>query len=181
MHLADGFEEMEALIPVDIWRRAGFDTKTVSISQKLTVNGAHNIQVIADQLFEDTDYSTADMIFLPGGMPGAKNLDAHEGLRNQILAFNKAGKKLGAICAAPLVFGHNNLLKGKEATCFPGFEAELYDAKLTGASVQPAGNILTGKGAGVAFEYALEVVKQFKGEEFALELAQKMQMKSFNF
>ena len=176
VHLANGFEEMEALIPVDVWRRAGFHVETVSITGTLEITGAHQIKVIADQLFENTNYSEADMIFLPGGMPGAKNLDMHEGLRKQLLSFSKEGKVLGAICAAPLVLGHNQLLKGKNATCFPGFEKELYGANHTGAPVVTDGQIVTGKGAGVAMDFALEVVACFKDQIYALELAKKMQV-----
>lgn len=176
VHLAEGFEEMEALIPVDVWRRAGFQVKMVSITQNLVVMGSHQIKVIADELFEDCDYSQANMLFLPGGMPGAKNLDAHPGLRKQLINFAQNGKMLGAICAAPLVLGHNELLKNKKATCFPGFEHELLDAIVTGASVESDGQIITGKGAGIAMDFALEVVKKFKGEQFALELARKMQI-----
>jgi protein deglycase len=178
VQLADGFEEMEALIPVDVWRRAGFTVKMVAISNQLTITGSHQIRVMADQLFEETNYQQADMIFLPGGMPGASNLDAHDGLRNQLINFHQQGKTLGAICAAPLVLGHNQILQHKKATCFPGFEKELYGAEITGAPVEVDGKVITGKGAGVALEFALEVVKQFKGEQFAIDLARKMQVHS---
>ena len=176
VHLAAGFEEIEALAPVDVWRRAGFQAETISITGNKTVVGSHNIPVVADMLFEEADYSTADMIFLPGGMPGASNLDAHNGLKEKLLLFNKQGKYLVAICAAPLVLGHNNLLKGKKATCFPGYEKELFGAETTGSSVVTDGKIITGKGAGVAIELALEVVAIFKGKEEAKTLARKMQI-----
>ena len=178
VHLANGFEEMEALVPVDVWRRAGFEVVTVSITRSLEVTGAHQIKVLADQLFEDINYRDADMIYLPGGMPGASNLDKHEGLREQLLSFSKEGKVLGAICAAPLVLGHNQLLKGKKATCFPGFEKELYGANVDGESVVSDGPIVTGKGAGVALEFALEIVARFQTKTFADELAKKMQVPS---
>ena len=176
VHLANGFEEMEAIIPVDVWRRAGFEVITVSISEDLKVTGSHQIPVIADTLFDEAIYPDTDMLFLPGGIPGATNLDAHEGLRSQLLSFADQGKVLGAICAAPLVLGHNNLLKGKKATCFPGFEKELYEADYTAVSVQTDGNIVTGKGAGVAFEFALQIVARFTSAVFAKELSQKMQV-----
>lgn len=182
VHLADGFEEMEALIPVNVWRRAGFDVKTISISTKFEVTGAHKITVLADQLFEETNYNDADMIFLPGGIPGSTNLDAHKGLSIQLKTFAEKGKTLGAICAAPLVLGHNKLLSGKKATCYPGFEKELLDAEYTSASVQTDGNIVTGKGAGVALEYALQIVARFKDKNFANEMAAKMQVsETFSF
>lgn len=182
VHLADGFEEMEALVPVDVWRRAGFDVKTVSISSKLGVEGAHNITVLADQLFENTKYDEADMIYLPGGIPGATNLDAHKGLRRQLIHFADKGKVLGAICAAPLVLGHNNILKGKKATCFPGFEKELFNTEYTETSIQTDDNIITGKGAGVAFEFALHIVTYFKDKNTASKLASNMQVSdTFSF
>lgn len=178
VNLAEGFEEMEALIPVDVWRRAGFRVITLAMGKQLEVTGSHQITVLADQLYDEGDFEQADMIFLPGGLPGANNLDAHEGLRNQLISFGKKGKMLGAICAAPLVLGHNQLLRNKKATCFPGFEKEMLGAIATGVPVQIDGNIITGKGAGVALEFALEVVKHFKGEQFADELARKMQVQN---
>ncbi|MFA9391949.1 MAG: DJ-1 family glyoxalase III [Prolixibacteraceae bacterium] len=176
VHLAEGFEEMEALVPVDVWRRAGFNVVTISISNQLTVRGSHHISVVADQLFDASLYSQAEMIFLPGGIPGATHLDAHEGLREQLLSFHQQGKVLGAICAAPLILGHNQLLQGKMATCFPGFEKELYGATYSNSSVVTDGQVITGKGAGVALEFALEVVAHFKGKEFAEDIAKKMQV-----
>lgn len=176
VHLATGFEEMEALVPVDIWRRAGFDVFTVSVTGNKIVTGSHNIPVVADLLFEEVVYNDADMIFLPGGMPGASNLDAHTELKKKILEFDQKGKYLAAICAAPLVLGHNNLLKGKKATCFPGYEKELFGATITGSNVEFDGNIITAKGAGVAFEFAMRVVELFKGRDFGLQLAAKMQV-----
>jgi protein deglycase len=176
VHLAEGFEEMEALIPVDVWRRAGLEVFTISVTGKKTVTGSHHIPVIADLLFEEADYNLAEMLFLPGGMPGASNLDAHKGLREKLIEFNKAGKFLVAICAAPLVLGHNNILKNKRATCFPGYEKELYAAKVTGNSVEIDGNIITAKGAGVAFELAMRVTENIKGREYTMELAKKMQV-----
>jgi len=120
------------------------------------------------------DYPSVDMIILPGGMPGSKNLNNHAGLKKQILEFNAAGKPLGAICAAPLVFGQLGILKNKRATCFPGFENYLEGANVTGVAVERDGNIITGKGAGVAIRFALKIVEMFKGAGFAEELAGKM-------
>lgn len=180
IQLATGFEEMEALIPADIWRRAGFQTELVSVTNNLNVTGAHNITVVADKHFDEIDYKAFDMIFLPGGLPGATNLDSHEELQKQLLEFAANGKILGAICAAPLVLGHNNLLQGKKATCFPGFENELIGAIHTENAVETDGNIITGKGAGVAIQFALTVVARFKGQEFVNELAAKMQIQQIN-
>lgn len=174
VHLAEGFEEIEAISTIDVLRRAGFDVITVSVTDAATVTGAHNIPVIADDVFENIDYSLVDMIVLPGGMPGAKNLNSHSGLKKQILQFNETGKPLGAICAAPLVFGQAGILKGKKVTCYPGFEDYLEGAEITGSSTEVAGNIVTGRGAGVAIDFALKIVEQLKGKKAAEELAEKM-------
>ncbi|MDD7525974.1 MAG: DJ-1/PfpI family protein, partial [Bacteroidaceae bacterium] len=123
--LATGFEEVEALGPIDVCRRAGLEVITVSIMDELTVVGAHGVGIVADSMFADNDYSDADMLFLPGGMPGASNLNAHEGLCKIILAHHQAGKALAAICAAPMVYGNLGLAQGKKMTCYPGFEQYL--------------------------------------------------------
>ncbi len=177
VHLAEGFEEIEAISIIDVLRRAGFEVEVVSVNKSKEVTGAHNITVKADTLFEDLDYKHIDMIVLPGGMPGTKNLQAHEGLKKQILEFNNEGKPLGAICAAPLVLGNLNLLKGKKATCYPGFEEELIGAEVTGGYTEQTGTIITGKGAGVAIDFALKIVEMLKGKELADDLARKMIVK----
>ena len=174
VHLAEGFEEIEAISIIDVLRRAGFEVIIVSISNELVVTGSHHIKVTADQLFEDMDYAMVDMIVLPGGMPGAENLKAHSGLREQILNFNDSNKPLGAICAAPMVLGNLGLLKNKNATCYPGFEDELHGAIITGNKVEAVDNIITGKGAGVAIDFALKIVEMLKGKEEAEKLAKKM-------
>ena len=174
VHLAEGFEEIEAISIIDVLRRAGFDVTVVSMNKLLEVNGAHEITVKADTLFEDLDYDNIDMIVLPGGMPGSVNLKTHSGLREQILNFNDLKKPLAAICAAPMVFGNLGLLKEKQATCYPGFEDELHGAIITGEAVEEAENIITGKGAGVAIKFALKIVEKFKGKEVADELGAKM-------
>ncbi|MDA3817988.1 MAG: DJ-1/PfpI family protein [Prolixibacteraceae bacterium] len=176
IHLASGFEETEAIVPTDVWRRAGFHVELVSITNNLQVTGGHEITVLADTTFDKTDYSAFDMIFLPGGIPGATNLDNHEGLKNQLKNFADNDKVIGAICAAPLVLGHTNLLKGKKATCFPGFEDELTGAKVTGNPIETDGKIITGTGAGVAMQFALTVVAFFNGQEVSDKLAAKMQV-----
>jgi len=175
VHLANGFEEAEAVVPVDVWRRAGYGVHTVSMEKGLAVNGSHNITLIADVLFAEAVYDDADLIYLPGGMPGASNLNAHKGLKEKINQFYLQGKYLAALCAAPLVLGHSGLLEGKRATCFPGFENALYGAKVSGKAVEIDGKIVTGKGMGVALPFALAVVALFSGEEKAKDLAARMQ------
>ena len=174
VHLAEGFEEIEATSIIDVLRRAEFKVNIVSITGTVEVKGSHEITILADSLFEDVDYSNIDMIVLPGGMPGAANLKAHSGLREEILNFNDMGKPLGAICAAPMVIGNLGILKDKNATCYPGFEDELHGAVITGNDVELAGNVVTGKGAGVAIKFALKIVEMIRGKKEADELAKKM-------
>ena len=172
VHLADGFEEIEALTIIDLLRRAEIEMETVSITGRLPVNGSHGVKVIADILFEDAAYGNCDFIVLPGGLPGAENLAAHDGLREKILSFNNQGKGLAAICAAPLVFGRAGILKGKKATCYPGFEGELTGAELlTDIVVQDQG-IITSRGPATAMPFALAIIESIKGKETADEIAE---------
>ncbi|MBN2635296.1 MAG: DJ-1/PfpI family protein [Prolixibacteraceae bacterium] len=174
---AEGFEEIEAISIVDVLRRASIIVTTVSITGNTKVIGSHEIPVITDEIFENIDFSVFDMLILPGGMPGAKNLNGHEGLKKLILQFNESKKYLGAICAAPLVFGQLGILNGKKATCYPGFEAYLTGAKITDSPTEVDNNIITGRGAGVAIDFALKIVEQLKSKELAKELAVKMVVK----
>jgi 4-methyl-5(b-hydroxyethyl)-thiazole monophosphate biosynthesis len=174
--LADGFEEIEALTPVDVLRRAGLSVKTVSIMDAQTVTGAHHVPVLADMMFTDVNSEDAEMILLPGGMPGATNLDAHEGLAKMILEFAKAKKSLAAICAAPLIFGKRGLLEGKKATCYPGFETYLQGAEYTAALVEKDDNIITGKGPGAAMEFTFAIVEKYCGIDKVNELKQGMML-----
>lgn len=163
LFLANGFEEIEALGTVDILRRAQIPVVTVSITDKKVVTGAHNIPVTADATFSETDFSDIDILVLPGGMPGAKHLNEHEGLKELIAEYNSEGKQIGAICAAPMVLGGLGILDGKRATAYPGFEPELIGAKVTGENVVVDGNITTGKGPGLVFEFGLRLVEQIAG------------------
>ena len=174
VHLANGFEEIEAITIIDVLRRAKLDVTTVSISDDYEVVGSHQIPVTADKLFSKMDYSGIDVLVLPGGMPGAKNLDQHEGLRKQIKHFHQEKKLLGAICAAPIVLGHLGLLKGEKAVCFPGFEGELHGAEILDVPTIRSGNIVTGRGAGVAMQFALKLVEELISKEKADELAKRM-------
>lgn len=169
--LADGFEEIEAIAPIDIFRRAAIEVINVSISLQKEVVGTHGIPVLADSLFSETDFTAADLIFLPGGMPGTKNLDAHEGLKNLIREQFESGKPIAAICAAPSILGKMGLLKGKEAICYPGFENQLIGATISESKVVSSGLIRTAKGAGVAIQFALQLVGELKGEAEATRIA----------
>ena len=179
VHLAEGFEEIEAVSIIDVLRRADFDVEVVSVGENLKVTGSHQIKISADKLFENTDYTDVEMIVLPGGMPGADNLNAHEGLRQQIISFHKDEKPIGAICAAPIVLGDLGILKNKTATCYPGYEDRLTGANTTGASVEQDNNVITGRGAGVAIQFALKIVEFFKDKQEADKLAEKMVMENF--
>lgn len=176
--LAEGFEEIEALAPIDILRRAGLAVKTVSVMEEQVVAGAHGVPVVADVMFDEINPEDAEMILLPGGLPGATNLDAHEGLGQMILDFAEAAKPLAAICAAPLVFGNRGLLNGKKATCYPGFETYLQGAEYTAALVEKDGNFITGKGPGAAMEFAFAIVEKYCGIDKVKELKQGMMIQA---
>jgi 4-methyl-5(b-hydroxyethyl)-thiazole monophosphate biosynthesis len=154
--LADGFEEIEALTPVDVFRRANLPTTTVSIMESRTVTGSHHIPVIADKLFAEVDLSDADLLLLPGGMPGTKHLGDCKPLCDAVVAHASSGKPTAAICAAPSVLGKLGLLSGKEAICYPGFEDALVGATVSEKKVVRDGNIVTAAGMGVALDFALE-------------------------
>jgi 4-methyl-5(b-hydroxyethyl)-thiazole monophosphate biosynthesis len=174
IHLAEGFEEVEAVSIIDLLRRADLEVLLVSMSGKTEVKGAHSITVKTDILFEDVNYSDIFMIVLPGGMPGASNLDAHQGLKNQIKQFNELGKPLAAICAAPMVYGNLGILKGKQAVCFPGFEKYLKDAEVLTIPVVESGNIITGRGVGTALEFALKLIEKAVSLEKARQIGQQI-------
>lgn len=174
VHLAEGFEEIEAITIIDVIRRAGMNVITVSVSDNIIVSGSHKIPVKADILFREADYDQAEMIILPGGMPGAKNLGEHKGLNAQILNFFNDGKLLGAICAAPMVFGNLGILKGINAVCYPGFETYLKGANIKNSPVVKDGKIITGRGPGVALQFALEIVRVLKDEETSMKLKKAM-------
>lgn len=155
--LAEGFEDIEAIAPVDILRRGGVEVALVSITAEREVTSAHGVRFVADTTIAEIDWTQADALFLPGGLPGATNLDACQPLREGLLRHAQSGRLVAAICAAPMVLGHLGLLEGKKATCYPGFENELKGADATGALVERDGQVLTGKGPGaaMAFGYAL--------------------------
>ena len=174
VHLADGFEEIEAVTIIDVLRRAGLKVITVSVTGNRLVKGSHNIEMNADYLFEDVDYENGEMIILPGGMPGSKNLNEHEGLKQQILEYQKNGKYLAAICAAPIVFGSLGILKGKRVVCYPGYETHLIGAEVKINPFLVDNNIITGRGVGAALKFSLEIVRILKGEESAIHLRKAM-------
>lgn len=174
VHLAEGFEEVEAISIIDVLRRADLDVVVVSVTGKTEVTGAHQINVVADALFENMNYDQVDMIVLPGGIPGATNLDAHSGLKDMIRKFDTDKKSLAAICAAPLVLGNLGILNGKQAVCYPGYEKYLKGAEVLTIPVVESGNVITGRGAGVSMKFALKIVEKMVSQEKAEVLAKQM-------
>ncbi len=167
LFLADGFEEIEALTPVDVLRRAGAEVSTVSVTSDRTVHGAHGIDVAADVTVDDVIPEKAEMYVLPGGMPGTNNLFACDKLKELVAEGAEKGKYVAAICAAPSVIGRMGLLKGRKATCYPGFEKYLEGAEYTGAPVETDGRFITSRGMGVALDFALALCAALKGGEVA--------------
>ncbi len=172
--LAEGHEEIEALTVVDLLRRAKIDIDTVSITGQRQVTGSHGITSTADKLFEEADFEEADMLVLPGGMPGTLNLEAYEPLMNQVRAFNAADKYIAAICAAPTVFGRAGLLEGKKACCYPDMEGDLLGADVSYDPVSVAGKTITSRGMGTAIEFGLTIIETFQGKEAADAMAAKI-------
>lgn len=171
MFFATGYEEVEALTVIDILRRAGIETDMISVTGEKVVTGAHGIAVTMDKMFEEIDDS-AQMIILPGGVPGTPNLKAHSGLAELIKKYNAADDKyLAAICAAPTVYGEMGLLKGKNATCYPGCEDGLLEAKSCTDKVVVDGKFITSRGVGTAIDFGLKLVEILIDEVTAKELA----------
>ena len=167
--LADGFEECEGLIVVDILRRAGIETVMTSAMEGLQIDSSRHIKVQADVMAADVDYDTVDLIVLPGGRLGTENLGANSLVVEKCREF-AAEKHLAAICAAPSLLADLGLLEGKKATCHPDFEGQMKGAVLTGESVVADGNIITGQGLGASFDFAFELVKILVGEEIVEQI-----------
>lgn len=175
LFLADGFETVEALAPADVMRRAGIEVVTVSIMGRRNVVSAQNVPVVADALYEDICFCDADAMVLPGGGTGTDNLSAHEPLRALLVNAHAEGKLVAAICAAPMVFGRIGILKGRKATCYPGCEGDLFGAEYTAAQVEKDGNIITGCGPGVSFDFGFAIVERLCGGDVVGTLRSQMQ------
>ncbi len=165
--LADGFEEIEGLTVVDLLRRAGVEVTTVSITKDKMIHGAHQIDVVADILFEEMDYEEQDMLVLPGGMPGTLHLGEHTGLKELLEQFYAKGKYIGAICAAPSVLGKYGFLNGRQATSYPGFEEKLLGAEYVEEPVVVSDFMITSRGMGTAIDFTLVLIEQLLGKEKA--------------
>ena len=178
LFLAEGFEEIEALCPLDLLRRAGVEVVSVGVGSK-SVRGAHGIVVSADistaEAAKMLKKEPLDAVILPGGMPGTLNLKKDKVVNEFIDAAYGNGAIIGAICAAPSILGEKRILSGCEAICFPGFEDSLAGAKISAKSVVRDGNIITAKGMGVALQFGLELVSALVSPEKAAALKASVQ------
>ena len=172
--LADGFEEIEALAPVDILRRAGVETVTVGVTGEY-VTGAHNISLKADVLCDEVEIEKADAVILPGGLPGTTNLEKSEFVQDAVKWANANSKLICAICAAPSILGNMGLLKGKSATCYPGFETSFNGGTYVKQSVVKCDNIITGDGMGSAYKFGFEITRELCGKEVCEKIKSQIQ------
>lgn len=163
--LANGFEEIEAITVVDVLRRGEIQVKTASLMESKTVYGSKGIVVEADIMFGDIDWEHCNMLVLPGGMPGTTNLCNHYDFNNKLKSFHDKGGSVAAICAAPMVLAKAGILGGQKATIYDGMEGELINCEYTGEDVTVSGNIITGRGPGLAMDFALKIVETVKGRE----------------
>ena len=170
--MANGCEEIEALTQVDVLRRAGIKTKSVSITTEKLIKGAHGIDFMADCTIFDIDFDKVEMVVLPGGLVGRNNLMNSKEVVTVCKKFNELGKFVTAICASPSVLGENNILQGKKATCYPGFEEQCHGAEISNAVVVKDGNIITSRGPATAMDFAIELVKAIAGDSVAEKTAQ---------
>ena len=169
--LAEGFEEIEALAVVDICRRCDLVIDMVSITERSQVECSHGITVEADKVFSQAEFDSYDMLILPGGGAGTKNLEAHAPLMSQIDAFYENGKYIAAICAAPSIFGHKGILKCRNACSYPSFESHLDGAVVTAGPVEISDNVITSRGMGTAIDFGLAIAGVLGTKEKAVEIA----------
>ncbi len=172
--LANGFEESEALVPYDILKRASVDVTLAAVGSQLVVESSHGLKVTADILSEKAQ-NRYDLVVLPGGMPGTKNLQASDVVRQIVLDANAEGRLVAAICAAPMILGTLGLLRGKKATCYPGFENFLEGATHERTHVVRDGNIITAAGAGAAIFFGLELVSALFDRDLADKISREIQ------
>ena len=172
--LANGFEEIEALTPIDMLKRAGIEVTSVSINDTVEVVGTHNIKVLADTIIDDINIENIDAVVLPGGLPGADNLRMNKKVNEFIDEANKQNKLVCAICASPRTLGEKGLLVGKKATCFPGFEKYLNGAITVDTGCVRDGNIITAKSMGKSIEFSKEIISALKDSDTAEKITQSI-------
>jgi len=175
--LANGFEEIEAITPIDLLERAGITVDTVSITENNLVESARKVRVLADKVIKEINFSEYDMLILPGG-PGFKNYFDSQLLLDKIVEFSKdvENKKVAAICAAPTVLSSLGILEGKKAVCFPAYEEDLLKGNpiLTRERVVKDENIITSRSAGTALDFALEIISELLGKKEAERIADEI-------
>ena len=175
--IADGSEEVEAITPVDLLRRAKVDVDVVSIMDSLEITASRNVKITADKLIGDINFDEYDLLMLPGGVKGTNNLNANELLKEQLVKFNEQGKGIAAICAAPTVFAGLGLLNGKDSTCNPGFWEALRENGanvIEDSKVVVNGNIITSQAMGTSVNFGLAIVEYFQCKESAYEMKGKI-------
>ena len=173
--ITDGTEEAECIIAVDLLRRAGIETELVSCSGSREVLTSHQLRITADKTFEEASFEDSDMLFIPGGKAGVDHFLAHAGLADALRKQAARGKYSAAVCAGPSVPGSLDLLAGRNATCFPGWENYLKGAHATGEGVTADGPFLTGRGLGFSVDLALRMIEALEGKEKALDIRQRIQ------
>ena len=171
---ATGYEEIEALTVVDILRRAGEEITMVSVTDERSVKSSHGVEVTMDKVLSEVNFDETDVIVLPGGMPGTKNLEACAALMEQVDAFVQAGKTVAAVCAAPSILGHRGHLNGKKACSFPDMESQLEGAEVLREPAVIDGNIITGRGMGAAIPFGLAILEKLQGKEAAEAMGRKI-------
>lgn len=173
--IADGFEEIEALTVVDVMRRAGMDVTVVSISDGLKATGAHGVSLLADKCFSDVDFSEAEWLVVPGGMPGTANLAKFQPLNELLVRHSRNNGKIAAICAAPaLVLAPLGILDGREATCYNGMESLCNNAVMRGEPVVALDNLITANGPASALRFALAIVANSLGDGISQDIGSEM-------
>lgn len=172
--LAEGFEETEALAPVDVMRRAKLNVNTVGVTGEY-VKSSHGVTVKADTTIDEINLDEIEGVVLPGGMPGTLNLEADKNVLGAVEYCRENKKIIAAICAAPSILGHLGILDGKKATCFPGFEKDLAGAEYTGEHTVTDGNVVTAKGAGCAIEFGHAIVSLALSKDAADKVIGDMQ------
>ena len=171
---ADGFEDIEGLTVVDLMRRAGIDIQTVSIKETKEIRTSHGIDLLTDRTFGECDFSDADMLVIPGGMPGTKYLEEYKPLTELLTDFYQNGGKVAAICAAPGIFERLGFLKGRNATSYPSVMEQLKSARTSLEPVVVDGNVTTSRGLGTAIDFSLSLIGQLEGSAKAEEIAESV-------
>ena len=174
VHLAEGFEEVEALTVVDVLRRAEADVKTVSVTGSRMVTGTHGISVEADLLFEDADYDKCEMIVLPGGLGGVESILGCQAALDAVKRAWDGGKYVAAICAGPTVLAKLGITAGRRATCYPGCETQMPGTEYTPVQAQQDGKLITGQAPGASFAFGLKLLAALRGEQTAADVAEGM-------